>query len=73
MSSSPETSTLPPPLRIAVIGGGIAGLSSALALHKAKEKGINVDIQVYESAVSLLISLAYRSCRVLCLLVLVID
>lgn len=48
--SSP--SNPPPPLRIAVVGGGIAGLTSALALLNAKSRnGANIDIQVYESAV----------------------
>ncbi|GAA5821033.1 hypothetical protein JCM11251_001931 [Rhodosporidiobolus azoricus] len=38
------------PLRIAVVGGGIAGLTMALALLKKKDEGANIDLQVYEQA-----------------------
>ncbi|GAA5901882.1 hypothetical protein JCM6882_008699 [Rhodosporidiobolus microsporus] len=39
-----------PPLRIAVVGGGIAGLTMALALLKKKKEGANIDLAVYEQA-----------------------
>ncbi|RSH89896.1 hypothetical protein EHS25_001882 [Saitozyma podzolica] len=44
MSSSPS------PLRIAVVGGGIAGLAAAVGILKRKKEGANVDLQVYETA-----------------------
>ncbi|GAA6041823.1 hypothetical protein JCM8097_007182 [Rhodosporidiobolus ruineniae] len=43
-------STQPSPLRIAVVGGGIAGLTVALSLLKHKDDGANIDIAVYEQA-----------------------
>ncbi|KAK4055930.1 hypothetical protein OIO90_002923 [Microbotryomycetes sp. JL221] len=39
-----------PPLRVAVIGGGIAGLAATTAFLKLKDEGANIDIQVYEAA-----------------------
>ncbi len=46
---SPETK----PLRIAIVGGGIAGLSTALGVLKAKKNGANVELKVFEAAVSM--------------------
>ncbi|BGP20098.1 hypothetical protein JCM10213v2_008233 [Rhodosporidiobolus nylandii] len=39
-----------PPLRIAVVGGGIAGLTTALAIWKKKQEGANIQLDVYEQA-----------------------
>ncbi|GAA5981584.1 hypothetical protein JCM11641_004105 [Rhodosporidiobolus odoratus] len=39
-----------PPLRIAVVGGGIAGLTMALALLKHKQQGANIQLDLYEQA-----------------------
>ncbi|GAA6008294.1 hypothetical protein JCM10207_000076 [Rhodosporidiobolus poonsookiae] len=38
------------PLRVAVIGGGIAGLTVALAIAKKIEEGANIQLDVYEQA-----------------------
>ncbi|KAI5476416.1 salicylate hydroxylase [Pseudohyphozyma bogoriensis] len=40
----------PPPLRIAVVGGGIAGLACAVGLVKAQNEGANIEIKIYEGA-----------------------
>jgi len=39
-----------PKLEIAVIGGGIAGLTCALALQSHQRNGANIDIRIYEQA-----------------------
>lgn len=39
-----------PPLRIAVVGGGISGLISVLALLQHRKEGANVEIQIFERA-----------------------
>lgn len=39
-----------PPLRVAVVGGGIAGLSAAIGFVHAQEAGANIEIKIYESA-----------------------
>lgn len=41
---------LQPPLRIAVVGGGIAGLAAALGFVAAQKAGANIVIAIYESA-----------------------
>ena len=51
MSPYSETNAVPA-TKVAVVGGGIAGLTSALALLQAKKEGANIDILVHESAVS---------------------
>ncbi|KAM0787333.1 hypothetical protein ACM66B_003422 [Microbotryomycetes sp. NB124-2] len=38
------------PLRVAIIGGGIAGLAATTAFLKLKEEGANIQIDVYEAA-----------------------
>ncbi|KAL8279600.1 hypothetical protein RQP46_007913 [Phenoliferia psychrophenolica] len=38
------------PLRVAVVGGGIAGLSAALGFVAAQKAGANVRVHIYESA-----------------------
>ncbi|BGP51778.1 hypothetical protein JCM10450v2_007734 [Rhodotorula kratochvilovae] len=43
------TST-PPPLRVAVVGGGIAGLVASLALQKRIDEGANLQLTVFEQA-----------------------
>ena len=43
------TST-PPPLRVAVVGGGIAGLVAALALQKRIDEGAKLQLTVFEQA-----------------------
>ncbi|KAL8279801.1 hypothetical protein RQP46_007896 [Phenoliferia psychrophenolica] len=39
-----------PPLRIAIVGGGIAGLSAALGFVAAQKAGANISIKIYEGA-----------------------
>lgn len=41
-------STSAQPLRIAIIGGGLGGLTLALTL--AREKGANIQVTIYEAA-----------------------
>jgi len=36
--------------RIAIIGGGISGLSAAYTLEKNRRNGVNVEYSLYESA-----------------------
>ena len=38
------------PLRIAIIGAGIAGLSAAIGVLKAQKEGANVVVDLYEAA-----------------------
>lgn len=38
------------PLRIAIIGAGIAGLSAAIGILKAQKEGSNVVVDIYEGA-----------------------
>ncbi|GAA5880084.1 hypothetical protein JCM16303_001207 [Sporobolomyces ruberrimus] len=41
----------PPPLRVAVVGGGIAGLTTALAIyHHMRDNDTNISLKVYEAA-----------------------
>lgn len=42
--------TTAPPLRVAVVGGGIAGLCAALALEQQRQLGAQLDIRVFEQA-----------------------
>ncbi|ORY88156.1 hypothetical protein BCR35DRAFT_277208 [Leucosporidium creatinivorum] len=39
-----------PPLRVAIVGGGIAGLAAAQGFLKLQQDGANIEINVYESA-----------------------
>ncbi|KAM0746314.1 FAD/NAD(P)-binding domain-containing protein [Meredithblackwellia eburnea MCA 4105] len=39
-----------PPVRIAIVGGGIAGLSAAIGVVSAIKKGANVTVALYEAA-----------------------
>ncbi|KAI5476069.1 salicylate hydroxylase [Pseudohyphozyma bogoriensis] len=43
------TVTKVPPLRIAIVGGGIGGLCSAIPIVEAIERGANVTLAIYES------------------------
>ncbi|GAA5844102.1 hypothetical protein JCM3766R1_004522 [Sporobolomyces carnicolor] len=46
-----DQSELPPPVKIAIVGGGIAGLTLACAFHhEINKNGANVAVTVYESA-----------------------
>lgn len=38
------------PLRIAIVGGGLGGLTLALTLGKAQEEGANIQVTIYEAA-----------------------
>ncbi|GAA5863612.1 hypothetical protein JCM8547_003666 [Rhodosporidiobolus lusitaniae] len=38
------------PMRVALAGGGLAGLSCALALEKKRREGANIEVHVYEQA-----------------------
>jgi hypothetical protein len=51
MSSSTSSN---PPLRVAIVGGGIAGLCTALALAKKIEEGANIKLDVVRFHFSLL-------------------
>src|SRR5260370_17959040 len=47
--------------RIAIIGGGISGLSAAFALEMDRRAGVNVDYVLYEASTRLVVALLTNS------------